>query len=306
MDFDYINKRLPFPLVRIIIEYVGLFPKNLLTYVRFTREHMDNKYCHRCGEYIIAGNRTTNLKHLSCRNRRYVKDTNRTRNYHVKIITILELLYEEYSHNLTPPTLWCPLIFYSKQPKSYFRLVQDEDQNVEWVYLKNDKITSVHDNPKFSIIPTMFKHNEHYNLFDLTQQETRVKFIQLYKRHTKNDLFRWMFSQQYHKQYNIGKGLWFAMEKIWQYVLQNPDMKKHISSVIGIQNILRFHTEWAKDILYKHPIILQYTPEKRLKRFFNENKEWFLQYVEDCPTTLKYITLYNETVEEPQIIDTKL
>lgn len=300
MDLKYINKRLPFPLVRIIIEYLGLFPKNLKTIVFKTHSHIDKKYCHHCGEYIVAGKRTKNLKHISCRYKKYMKDKYKTKHYHVQILTLLELLYEKCNHMPMIMTgVMCPLVFYSKQPKSGFHLNKEN----KWIHYENNMITNIHKNPNFSIIPNMFKKNEYYNLFDLSQQETRVVFMTRYKKNTKNDVFRSMFQLSYNQFHHVGNRLWFAMGKIWEYVEQNPDMKITITQLIGINNIVRYHPEWTKTLLYDYPIILQYISEKRIKTFFNENRDWFLQYVEDCPQTLRYITLYKDKIEEEELVD---
>jgi hypothetical protein len=302
---EHIYQQLPFPLTRIIIDYIGLYPKGMMEVVKKTREHLENKYCHRCGEYIVAGKHTTNLKHLSCRQRRYIKkNRNWTRNYHVKIITILQLLYDdmEDENNVIGTGLWCPLVFYSRQPKSYFTL----GKTGRWKYCENKAITDVHRNEEFSIIPDMFnnQNNEYYNLFNMSKQESRVIFMQRYKKHTRNDVFRWMFSLKYHKyDNNLGNNLWFAIGRIWEYVQKNTDMKIRVSTMIGLHNIFRYHQEWAKTLLYDYPTILKYIPEKKIKKFFNENQDWFLQYVEDCPRSLKYITLYTQKVEGSELIN---
>jgi hypothetical protein len=297
---EIINTRLPFPLVRIIIEYVGLFPTNLTKVVKRTNQHINNKYCHRCGEYIVAGNRRTNLKHISCRYRKYTKDKYQTKHYHVQIVSLLELLYEKYYHApMIMSGVICPLVFYSKQPKSGFHL----NNKHKWTFYENKMITNLHKNPNFSIIPNMFDKKQYYNLFDLSQQETRVVFMGRYKQNTKNDVFRTMFNLSYNQYHHVGKRLWFAMGKIWDYVQQNPDMKITVSRLIGMDSILRFHPEWTKTLLYDHPIILQNISEKKIKKFFNENQDWFLQYIEDCPQTLTYITLYKEKLEEVELVD---
>lgn len=298
---------LPFPLMRFVIEYLGKCPKDSKKTFKSIRRHLDNKYCHRCGEYIVAGRHRKNLKHLSCRYYKYIEHRKSVKNYHVRIVTLMDLLYPIQMNTSMPTGLWCPLVFYSKQPKSVFNLGRDDIGIMKWVYKENEMITDLHRNPEFSMIPKMFTEldKDSYNLFDLTTQESRVTFMNRYVINTKNEIFRWMFSLQYHRYGNVGDRIWFALDKVWEYVQENVDMKVRISSIIGFTNVLRFHSEWAKDFLMHYPSMLQYISEKNIKKFYRLNQEWFLNYVDECPEAFKYITLYTEDIEESELIDTK-
>lgn len=295
MDIQIVYNKLPFSTFCEIIEYLGLLP--YIQYKQFIRDHLSRKYCKKCGEYICSNKNLLDPLHISCRQRYFTVDTKKVKNYHIKNISLDDLLINSIFYNTSLSMFHCSVIFYSKQPTNFYTFNIDKGQ---LIYKKNINITNIYKNPCFSIIPLMFSNMETRYHPNLSTEECKTVFIKHFKQANLNLLFRSIIKlnllhKRYHSRYfkNLEP---FVLNELWLFVKQNKDLTLHLSEIIGFTQIMKSHNEWIKYLLYNYPALLLFVSETNIIHFFNNNKQWFINYVQNQPKSLNYITLYNNSL----------
>lgn len=315
---DIVENKLPFPLVRIVIEYLGLLEPLYEGVVQSMRLHFADKYCNRCGEYITTRNHTSKRPvHLSCRETWYTPPWRRIKNYE-----IVYLRAQDVFPSMNRNDKLCPVVFYSNQPKNYYRLIFKtrspskfnlilsflDDVSVFFDYHENVHAKNIFKNEHFYIIPNIYEGTVlNINNFDYMQLQKEVFYIMTGITKTELiekckhiepshpiDVLRWSILLR------PELGEWLShhahINDLYNIVKNIKCKTKYaICSIIGFRFILYNNSKLFRNILYDFPHILDSLRERDIIRFFKRNRNWFCRFVNNRPEALKYITLVYNT-----------
>lgn len=315
---DLVEKKLPFPLVRIVIEYLGLLEPLYEDVITNISLHFADKYCKRCGEYITSRNYTSKRPvHLACREKWYTPPRERTKNY-----DIVHLRAPDIFPSMTQNDKLCPVVFYSTQPKNYYRLIFKtrtpsksnlilsflDNVSVYFDYHENVHARNIFKNKNFYIIPNIYEGTIlNINNFDYIQLQKEVFYImngitrtELIEkcRHLKPsqpiDVLRW--SILLHPELGEWLSHHVHINDLYTIVKNIKCRTKYaICSIIGFRFILYNNSKLFRNILYDFPHILDSLHERDIVRFFKRNRNWFCRFVNKRPEALNYITLVYNT-----------
>jgi hypothetical protein len=290
-------QNLPFPIFRIIIDYIRILPVISNVNKKMMENHFINKYCKRGGQYISSNHRKKSF-HLSCRNYSYVSDIKNTKYYHIEYINFSQLILNKNKDNECYP---CPVIFYSKQIHNYYK-IKWEKKNI-FQFAKNKEILNIHSNENYSIIPEMF-HDQYQlkilsskdedsiknlrRIYGIAQYLFKHELINKFQKSTKYQLCEWLYILNYQNMHIMQDSL---IKNIHNFI-SSPYVEYYISYSIGIERILKKNELWGQYLIYKYPHLLDTISEPFLIEYFNDHKSWFLTYIHECKESLNYITLY--------------
>lgn len=296
-----IEQSIPFPIFRKIIKCIGLLPRLDDEIIFELRHHFKKRYCEYCGEYITSRRR---IIHISCRNRymipKYCEPEDNFKNYSVEYVSLNDIGH--FGSRLTKH-MKCPVLFYSTQPKYYYRIIiQDKRKKKPISFRQMKRQQNVYMNPKFCVIPHMFCHElipylkyppqlRFYLTSNMVKTLPKDRMMEKFKVDDVMLIFEWIsfLEPECFPKIHIK----YFPSLYSQFICHlHPSSRIRISRMIGFRKIMNHHNEWFQQILYENPKILETLSELEIKQYFNKHRDWFLSYVKQQPNVLKYITLY--------------
>lgn len=307
---EYIHDRVPFPVFRLIIDYMEVIPRLHPNAHRSLQLHFQEKYCKRCGEYITARKyHSRKLYHFGCRQFRYVPDAENTKYFHFHKASLFELMYGldgDWRTNIEK----IPILYYSKQPINYYRMDICEDPAsiivrragvwVDFMYETNIYVTSPKYNDKFTVIPELFSKYLYANyrrpfitgIHDIMSGITKLDVMKRFTCHTKIHILHWLLNIR-PKLLQSVHAFEFAMLRRFLNTLPS-DIKYRAILSLGPDRLWNIQDGWLKDLLYEYPKILEHVRESTIQQFFRKYKHWFMNYVKIRPAALDHISFVYE------------
>ena len=307
---EIIYNKLPFPVFRKVIDYMGFLPKLPDMTLLSLTNHFNDKYCKRCGEYITTRKFVSRKPfHLSCRQKWYTPDHENIKYYHVQYPSMFQVL--DGKDNRWRPTMErCPVVLYSKQILNYYQMdicadtTDMEHRGGAWVnysYHKNEKMLNVFYNDKFCVVPEMFREQFDMKslrlvllqLSSILSGGTKMDFIKRFQVQSKDKILEWILHLSPTALNNINIYRFETMRKFLR-TISSHDLRYRAILSIGLHRIAERHPRWFQQILFEYPFVLDRLDEKAIQRFFKRNRDWFLRYVKLRPDALQYVSLvYN-------------
>ena len=305
---EFVYHRVPFPIFRMVVEYMGVIPPLSANTTRSLSQHFQEKYCCRCGDYICARKYVSKRPyHISCRQRYYTPDHQNTRYFHFQRVSIFPLLFGFEPH-------WrndiqrCPIVLYSKQPLNYYSMdicndTQDLSKRggavVHYRYQSNEKILNVHHNPCFTVIPEVFSKDlqSRYSrtvmisLLDIMSSITKLDIMKKFKVHSAEHIIQWLLKLCPTVLECIQPFQFYGMRRLLERVPTSLQYQAVLS--LGPERLAQKDSRWFQKILLDFPQILNILEEKTIQRIFQKNKQWFLQYLKLQPKALEYVSIVN-------------
>lgn len=306
---EFVYHKVPFPLFRMVVEYMGIIPPLSANITRSLSQHFQEKYCSRCGEYISARNYVSKRPyHISCRQRYYTPDHQNTKYFHFQWVSIFPLLFGFEPH-------WrndiqrCPIVMYSKQPINYYSMDICNDAKdlskrggavVHYRYQSNDKILNVHHNPCFTVIPELFSKDLQskcsrtvtISLLDTMSWITKLDVMEKFQVHSAEHIIQWLLKLCPTVLECIQPFQFHGMRRLLERVPISLQYQAILS--LGPERIAQRDSRWFQKILLDFPHILDILEERTIQRIFQKNKRWFLQYLKLQPKALEYVSIVND------------
>lgn len=307
LNMETLHDRLPFPVYRIIIEFMGLVPTVNHNVARSLATHFEEKYCKRCGEYITSRQFTLKTPyHLSCRQKFYTPDNENIKYFHFGRISISSLIHG-FLGGFLPDVRKCPVMFFSKQPVNYYRMDICTDQKnmlfqrggawVRYDYQINQDIVKVSKNDKFTVIPELFSKELHtiysrplmLGIHQLMSGINKLDVMERFHVHSIKHILHWILKMYPNELECLHPFQFYALRRLIRNLPDDIQYRCVLSldpnRLYGIQN------RWLQQMLYNFPHMLDHLHERTIQKLFTRYKRWFLKFLDVRPIALHYVTI---------------
>lgn len=276
--------RLPFPIYRHIIDYTGTFPKWDVEEYELLKRHFEKKYCRRCGEYINMekiGKKEPIHIHGRYEKHRYNNEIDYMYHYHYHYLSLYSFCLQlncRVSHTFR--FVLCPLLFYSKQKRHYYQIMNNDEIDIE--QMKNMTIVNMFRNDEFSIV-----YRYKYSL---------EQYIHDYKKSNICDVILYYMNDELYDEIKTGlsKNSLSYMYYCFYKIFVKNNRVNDFFLIINYDIIFGASKNYvAKILLTKHyDIILENASEDVLNDFIRRNQKWFRRFMKEYPQIFEYITIH--------------
>lgn len=316
---EEMQRRLPFALVRHILDYICILPKFSIISKNTLIHHFQKRICHKCGEYLdfpsarLGNKRDKRPRHLTCRSPKFESVQHNHHYYYRCEVPSSAIFHPEYLQTApfsgvisgetsillrlhkSTPLFWNEI--YAKEclekklvRRFFFRPLELRRYPYSLYTLEMED---------FIVIPSFLrKESTSYIGYYLNNMIWRDDSMGHFMT-TKSLLNKFKLSHLVFDMLEKVSMIWYDRHYcgILEYVIRNCQnderffkyelLKRFDLDSMAVQNI-----SWLRQILFEFPQLLDKMSEEAIQTFFDRNRRWFLSKL--CPLrpcVYQYITL---------------